>query len=559
MGPSKHITDAELVRQSVAGEEAAFDALVVRHRPQVLMAARQLVGDWETAEDVAQQALLEAFRGLPRLREPAKFRAWLLAITRRCAVRQQARQQPVSLEFSEAVIYPFFAPVAEPADNTFTERITASLAELSARDRQVMTLHYLDGYSCREIGQRLELPTGTVKRILHMSRNSLRTCMGDAVKGDGAMVRQQLPTGPRDLVQWVNGSWPGLLLRDSLSRSIYLTINKTPKTAEQIARAVDANSRYVRETLQPLLEEVLVIESAPGRYLDNYIALDADDFLTLTGELRPHGAEVADALYAHLPALEAAWNNTGQPERGFTWAASGIWPVTALMICNSGIFQHNPSQPPSPLHHSGHQYWLGCHEKVAEEDEPWSTWFNNNGPAGENLQYGFWWSPGLRRLGGFFPEARNRVLDAVSKGAADTAAVAAHTGESVERTREILAEAIELGLLVQHAGKLALTFPVISYADSETLFPTVDAMARQLVADILQPHTVGVTERLCSMGYGHAEAQFPVWRLWLEQVIAGEGLRALVERGILPTPGDPAPANFCMLGWYTSPNWPRVL
>ena len=110
-----------------------------------------------------------------------------------------------------------------------------------------------------------------------------------------------------------------------------------------------------------------------------------------------------------------------------------------------------------------------------------------------------------------------------------------------------------------HNGRPALTFPVIGEADSEILYPTVDALATQVSTEVLLPGTADTAGRLHALGYAHLEAQFPVWRLWMESFIAGEALRTLVTRGILPAPGNPAPANFCMIGWYAIPRLPRLM
>jgi hypothetical protein len=65
----------------------------------------------------------------------------------------------------------------------------------------------------------------------------------------------------------------------------------------------------------------------------------------------------------------------------------------------------------------------------------------------------------------------------------------------------------------------------------------------------LLPATADIADRLRALGYGHLEEQFGEWRRWLEGNVAGEALRELVKRGVLPEPGNPAPMNFCMLGW----------
>ncbi|NIR02229.1 MAG: hypothetical protein GTN78_18875, partial [Gemmatimonadales bacterium] len=110
------------------------------------------------------------------------------------------------------------------------DRVTAHLRELSSRSRRVVTLHYLDGYSCREIGNQLSIPEGTVKRILHESRNSLRASMGIAVPRATGGRAMKAKTGPRHLVWWINGNWPGPYMQGLLPQSICLAVNKTAKT-----------------------------------------------------------------------------------------------------------------------------------------------------------------------------------------------------------------------------------------------------------------------------------------------------------------------------------------
>jgi hypothetical protein len=106
---------------------------------------------------------------------------------------------------------------------------------------------------------------------------------------------------------------------------------------------------------------------------------------------------------------------------------------------------------------------------------------------------------------------------------------------------------------------LALTFPIIREPDDEALYPTVDTVAGRLTADILFPCTARIDEQLKAMGYERQSSQFPIWRRWMESFIAGECLRELLRRGVLPSPGDPVPTNFSMIGWYAKPNAPHIL
>ena len=51
------------------------------------------------------------------------------------------------------------------------------------------------------------------------------------------------------------------------------------------------------------------------------------------------------------------------------------------------------------------------------------------------------------------------------------------------------------------------------------------------------------------MGYGHRSDQFPQWQRWLAGDVMGEAVRFLMEQGVLPRPGAPAPANFACIAW----------
>src|SRR4030095_11148460 len=83
---SSESPDELLVVAAILGNLEAFEELVVRYRPAVVRLARTIVGD-NYAEDVAQEALLLAFKALPTIEEPTKFGAWLSAITRHRALR----------------------------------------------------------------------------------------------------------------------------------------------------------------------------------------------------------------------------------------------------------------------------------------------------------------------------------------------------------------------------------------------------------------------------------------------------------------------------------------
>src|ERR671933_2461697 len=89
---SVDVPDEVLVVAAMLGDLSAFDELCARYRAAVVRAAQGIVGRAD-AEDVAQDALLIAFKALPTLEAPSKFAAWLAAITRHRALRFSRRER----------------------------------------------------------------------------------------------------------------------------------------------------------------------------------------------------------------------------------------------------------------------------------------------------------------------------------------------------------------------------------------------------------------------------------------------------------------------------------
>jgi RNA polymerase sigma-70 factor (ECF subfamily) len=123
------------------------------------------------AEDIAQDALLRAWRRRSTLREDASRNQWLATIVRNEAFRQRARVRPVStetIEVQEGVDDEQVVATVERAD------LHAALDGLSENDRQLLRLRYNEDLTQAAIARRLRIPEGTVKVRLHRARDKLR-------------------------------------------------------------------------------------------------------------------------------------------------------------------------------------------------------------------------------------------------------------------------------------------------------------------------------------------------------------------------------------------------
>lgn len=174
------ISDMSLVRRSRAGDPSAFAELVRRHAGSVVALIRFHVKDPYAAEDLFQEALLQAWKGLPLLRSPDRFRAWLLQVARNRVsdfFRSSKRQeQPAEEDQIEIAFNRFGRAAKERRDKT--DEVVDALQTLSQAERDTAKLFYLEGLSIAEIAKRDCRPEGTIKRRLFSARQHLREALG---------------------------------------------------------------------------------------------------------------------------------------------------------------------------------------------------------------------------------------------------------------------------------------------------------------------------------------------------------------------------------------------
>lgn len=158
----------EVVRCQL-GERDAFTDLVHRWQsPLYGFVLRMASG--EVVDDIVQTVWLKVVRGLPRLRDPAAFPAWMFSIARRCVVDRYRRDE------AEVAI-----PVDEPPDVGFDDlderllsgAVAAAVDRLPDTAREAIHLHYLVDLSVADVAQVVGVPVGTVKSRLSRGRRLL--------------------------------------------------------------------------------------------------------------------------------------------------------------------------------------------------------------------------------------------------------------------------------------------------------------------------------------------------------------------------------------------------
>jgi RNA polymerase sigma-70 factor (ECF subfamily) len=169
--------DGVLVVAAILGDLEAFNELAGRYRAAAVRAAQSVVGR-DDAEDVAQEALLLAFKALPSIEQPSKFAAWLGAITRNRALRfgkRESTRDKGRVELDEVLLAEIDA-LARPflAEGEADEELKLALERVPEDYALVLRMHFLDEVPLKRIAAFLGVPLSTIKWRVHKGKQLLR-------------------------------------------------------------------------------------------------------------------------------------------------------------------------------------------------------------------------------------------------------------------------------------------------------------------------------------------------------------------------------------------------
>jgi RNA polymerase sigma-70 factor (ECF subfamily) len=168
--------ERKLVERAMHGDEAAFDTLIGRVGNQLHSVARRILRDPYLAEDATQRALLDAWRNLPRLRDPDRFEAWLyrLLVNACHAEARRERRHRANLRLLESD-----EPAVRDSASAFAtqQQLDQAFRQLGIEHRTVVVLiHYL-GFSASEAADAMGTPVATVRSRLHYALKQLRAAV----------------------------------------------------------------------------------------------------------------------------------------------------------------------------------------------------------------------------------------------------------------------------------------------------------------------------------------------------------------------------------------------
>lgn len=178
--------DVSLIARSKQGDREAFNQLVARYQTQTYNFAYRMTNNREDAEDIYQEAFIHAFRGIKSFRSDSAFSTWLYRIVRNVYLDEQKRRRSrpyisleESIETEDGTISRDVQDDAPLPDQTVLVNekrrvVHRAIAQLPERQREILILYDLLGYTYEDIANILEINVGTVKSRLNRARRGLK-------------------------------------------------------------------------------------------------------------------------------------------------------------------------------------------------------------------------------------------------------------------------------------------------------------------------------------------------------------------------------------------------
>jgi RNA polymerase sigma-70 factor, ECF subfamily len=176
--PAGEPTDEELVERVRVGDQDAFSALVARHMERAFRIAFRLMGHREDAEDLVQESFLAVLEKIDTFESGRPFTPWFNRIVvNRGLNAREARSVRRMEQIPESAAAEGNSPALHAERVDLRERIDAAIAALPDRQRAIVQLFELEGFTGAEIAEMLGISAGTVRWHLHEAKRTLREAL----------------------------------------------------------------------------------------------------------------------------------------------------------------------------------------------------------------------------------------------------------------------------------------------------------------------------------------------------------------------------------------------
>lgn len=190
------LDESELIRRVEAGDEAAFEELVRRHRGSVERLAARMLPDPRDREEACQDVFLKVFRKIGTFRGESRLATWIDSIAYRTFLnRLEGREAPVPGSqlgtgegrdwFPAGIADEDAAPEERAERSELRSILERAIRRLRPAHRAAITLYHLEGRTVAEIAESLDRAEGTVKSHLYRARRELKEILSETVDVEG--------------------------------------------------------------------------------------------------------------------------------------------------------------------------------------------------------------------------------------------------------------------------------------------------------------------------------------------------------------------------------------
>ncbi len=172
----------DLVEAARQGDHEAFEALAISVGDRLFAIARLILRDVDRAQDAVQDALVQAWRALPQLRDPDRFDAWMRKLIFNACMDIARRSQRWEAQVN-VVALP--EPVSDASDSIADrDQLERGFRRLRPEQRAAIVLRYYLDLTVPEVAETLGIPEGTAKSRLHHAMSALRAALDADARND---------------------------------------------------------------------------------------------------------------------------------------------------------------------------------------------------------------------------------------------------------------------------------------------------------------------------------------------------------------------------------------
>jgi len=193
---TKPDTDYEIVLRCQKGDVDAFEELVRKYQKKMFNMSYRMLGDYNDAAEVVQDAFVSAYKGLKGFKGKSQFSTWLYTIvinlSKNRLKQTKTRSHHEAVSIDDPVDTDNGQIKTEPASNDLSvlerlekreieQKVQGCIQSLESGFREVIVLRDIQGFSYEEIGAMLKIAEGTVKSRLYRAREAVKNCLKKAI------------------------------------------------------------------------------------------------------------------------------------------------------------------------------------------------------------------------------------------------------------------------------------------------------------------------------------------------------------------------------------------